>query len=386
MTNAWTQVEWIASEALMHLEDALTVTQLTARDKTADFNVKPNGYTVGSSIDIKSNPVFAAEEFASAIVIQDIRSSKRTMTIEKHFDVSVELTAREKRFDMANFSEEIIKPASYTIAEACDAFVGTKILEGAGLYTSASLFGTAADMALAKKAATFQQLSATGRFCMVDDTLEASLLGATFFNTYNNRGESGERVFNDAAMGRAMGMNFYGSLNFPELARTAGTSIFLTDNGVGGNTNNRVGSSTLTVDTSTASKALVAGDHLAIAGVRRPLIVLTAIADTDATTEVVLRDPISELIPDNAAVTVVSSGDTYDVRGAIFDDRSIAVASPALDPASDKPSFVVSNNGYSIRVVQGYDMTSKKETISLDLLIGATAYDPRRITLLGDTQ
>ena len=40
--NAWQQVEWIAAEALNHLEDALVITQLTAKDKTAEFNNKPN--------------------------------------------------------------------------------------------------------------------------------------------------------------------------------------------------------------------------------------------------------------------------------------------------------------------------------------------------------
>ena len=123
-----------------------------------------------------------------------------------------------------------------------------------------------------------------------------------------------------------------------------------------------------------------------VAGVRRPLKVLTAIADTDASVSIALVDPINEIIPDNAAVTVVSSGATYDVMGAIFDDSSVAVAMPMLDPASDKPSFTVSSNGYSIRVVQGYDITKKSETMSLDILVGAKAYDPRRITLLGDNQ
>ena len=60
----------------------------------------------------------------------------------------------------------------------------------------------------------------------------------------------------------------------------------------------------------------------------------------------------------------------------------MAVAMPMLDPASDKPSSVISDDGVSIRIVQGYDMTTKTETLSMDLLVGATAYDPRRITLL----
>lgn len=384
--NAWQQVEWIAAEALNHLEDALVITQLTAKDKTAEFNNKPNGYAVGSTIDIRTNPVYAAEEFSvgGSIVPQGIRSSVRSLSIEKLFDVSVSMSAREKRLDFDDFSEQVIKPAAYALAESCDTHVGTKILEAAGLYSSASLFGTAADMALAKQSATFQQLSSTGRFCLVNDTLEARLLGATYMNTFNSRGDSGERVFNEASMGRAMGMDFFSAINFPVLAHVSGTMICATNNTSG--TKNLVGEFALTVDTQTSGKNVKAGDRLKIAGVRRPLKVATAIADTASTTSVILTDPISEIIPDNAAVTVVASGATYDVMGAIFDDSSIAVAMPMLDPASDKPSFTVSSNGYSIRVVQGYDITKKSETMSLDILVGAKAYDPRRITLLGDNQ
>lgn len=385
MANAWEQVQWIAAEGLNYLEDALVISQLASRDKTADFNVRPNGYSVGSSVDIVTNPVYEADEFSSTINIQDIRSSKRTMTIEKHFDVSVAMTAKEKRLDMANFAEQVIRPAAYALAEKLDIYVGTKILQAAGAYSSADLFASAADMALAKKEATFQQLSPTGRFCLVNDALEAKLLGATYFNTHTNRGESGERVFNEGAMGRAMGMGFFSSLNFPTTAHTAGDMVAVTDNGSGGNTNNRVGMTTLTIDTTTNGRSLEAGDRLKIAGVRRPLIVETGIADTDATTSIVLSDPITEIIPDNAAVTVAASGAAVTWQGAIMDDRSLAFASPLLDPASDKPSSVLSNNGYSLRVVQGYNQSTKTETISLDVIAGAVAYDPRRITLVGDT-
>ena len=175
----------------------------------------PNGYKIGDTINVRTNPVYEAKEFTSAIEIQDIRSSKRAMTIEKHFDISVQLTAKEKRLDFESFSEQVIKPAAYAIAEKCDIYVGTKILDAAGLYVSDTLFASAADMALAKQAATLQQLSPTGRFCLVDDNVEAALLGATFFNTHSNRGESGERVFNEGSMGRAMGMSFFSSVNFP---------------------------------------------------------------------------------------------------------------------------------------------------------------------------
>ena len=386
MANAWEKVDLIAAEALTHMEDALVISKLATKDKTADFNTRPNGYAVGDTVRIKSRPDYQANEFTSAIAVQSIRETKRSMTIEKHYDISVEITAKEKALDMESFSEQVIMPAAYHLAEKCDIYVGTKILEAAGLYTSDDLFASAADMAAARKAATIQQLNPTGRYCLVDLSLEAKLLGASYFSTYNNRGDAGSQVFAQGAMGAAMGMQFFSSINFPvATAFTSGTMICQTNNGAGGNTNNQIGATSLTVDTQTASRTVKAGDRLAIAGVRRPLKVLTTIADTSATTTVVLVDPITEIIPDNAAVTVISTGTAaWTPQGAIFDGDSLAVAMPVLDAPSDKPSQVISNNGYSIRVVQGYDMASKKETLSLDLLIGATAYDPRRITLLAN--
>ena len=150
----------------------------------------------------------------------------------------------------------------------------------------------------------------------------------------------------------------------------------------GGGANNLVGASTITT-TATTVGAIKAGDRIQIAGVRRPMLVST-LASVGATS-ILLTDPITEIIPDGAAITVVSSGTAaWTPNAAIFDGDALAVAFPMLDPPSDKPSSVMSDMGVSIRVVQGYDMASKKETLSLDLLCGAIAYDQRRITLLAD--
>lgn len=377
MANAWEQVQWIASEALLHMEDNLIISRIAGRDMSAEFNVRPNGYAVGDTVRIKNNPVFEAKEFAGSVEYQDIRASKRELAIEKLYDVSAKVTAREKRLDMVSFSEEVIRPAAYALAEKVEYYMGTKVLEGAGLYVSDNLFTTAADMALAKKAATFQQLSATGRFCMLDDTMEARLLGADYFNTYNNRGNTGERVFNEGDMGRAMKMDFFSSLQFPTTLQDAGNGVGTTNNT---GTTNLVGLTTLTTDATTGTFQV--GDRIQVAGMRRPLIV-AAQATVGATT-ITLADPITEIVPDGAAITVIGSAVDYTIRGAIMDDRSIAMAMPMLDPASSKPSSVVSNNGLSIRVVLGYDMDAKTEAISLDCLVGGTCHDPRRVTLLGE--
>lgn len=377
--NYFNNPSMIAAEALSILMDKMIITTLTAKDKTADFMVKPNGYAVGSKVDIKQYGDYTVDEFNGTVNVQNIRNSTRSMEIEKHFDVTVQIGAKEQALNFDGFSNEVLAPAMGRLAEKVDTYVGTKLLKGAGLYTSASLFGDVADMANARKAATIQQLEFT-RLSLVDLTLEATLLGNTVFNQAQTGGSDAERRLREGLLGRLMGMDFWSSIAFPEFSRTAGDGTTTVDSSAGDT--NLIGLSVLTVDATTGT--FNAGDRINVAGCRRPLIVSTQTAAT--ATEIPLTDPITEIIEDGAAVTVIGSGSTYDVRGVIMDDRSLATAFPLLDMPSDKPASVVTMNGVSIRLVKGYDMTTKKETMSLDLLCGAEAFDPRRITVLGDTQ
>jgi len=383
MANIWDHPSVIAMEALTHLEDALVIAPLCAKDKTSDFTNTANGWKVGDTVSFRTHGEYEVDEFSSSISTQSISSSTRPMSIEKHFDISVEVTAREQALDLDSFVDQVIRPATYKLAEKVDAYVGTKILEAAGAYYSTALFETAADIALARKTAILQQL-AMNRFCLVDLDLEATLLGQTWFNQSQTRGGDGEMTLRNADMGRVMGMDFYSSIAFPTeaAAATVGTLVTTTDNNSG--TENLIGDSVLSIDAAGSALTLVAGDRLAIAGVKRPLKVKTAVADATATTEVVLIDPITEIIPDGAAVTVLASGKDVQHHGAIFDDRSLAVAFPMLDIPEDKVAATAYNNGVSIRIVKGYDISSKKTTMSLDLLAGSFCLDPRRITLVGD--
>ena len=383
MSNIWEHPSIIAMEALTHLEDALVITPLCAKDKTSDFTEKANGWKVGDTVSFRTHGEYEVDEFTSTITAQSVSSSTRPMEIEKHFDISVEVTAREQSLDLDSFIDQILAPATYKLAEKVDTYVGEKILQAHGAYYSTGLFTTAADIALARKTATLQQL-AMNRFCLVDLDIEATLLGQTWFNQSQTRGGDGENTLRTAQMGHVMGMDFFSSIAFPTpaAAATVGTMICATNNTSG--TKNLIGDTSLIVDTQTASQALVVGDRLQIAGVRRPVVVKTAIGDTSATTEVELVDPITEIIPDDAAVTVIASGKDCLPHGAIFDDRSLAVAFPMLDLPEDRVAATAFNNGVSIRIVKGYDLSSKKTTMSLDLLVGAFALDPRRITLVGD--
>lgn len=376
MANLLNNPSMIAAEALTHLEDQLVITQVCAKDKTADFMQKPNGYAIGSTVQIKQYGEYETKEFTGATEVQDIRNSTRDMTIEKHFDISVEIGAKEQALSFDGFSEEVLKPALGDMAETIDDYVGTKFLNASGLYVSSALFETAADMSAARKAATLQQLK-SGRLCMCDLSLEATILGLPVFNQSQTGGQDAEYRFREGHMGRMMGMDFGSSIGFPEATHTGGTGVTTTNSTV---STNLIGLSVLTVDALTGQ--IEEGDRIMIAGVRRPVIAAAVAAA--ASTEISLVNPINEIIPDGAAVTVIGSGETFTYRGAIMDDRSIAIAMPLLDTPSDKPAAVMSKNGFSLRVVRGYDMNSKKEKLSIDCLVGSAMWDPRRVTLLAD--
>lgn len=385
MANIWQHPSKIAQEALLHLEDSLVIAPLCAMDKTAEFTTRASGWKVGDTVTFRTHGEYNVDEFQTTIATQSIRSSTRPLTIEKHFDISVELTAKELALDLDSFSEQVLRPSMYALAERCDTYLGTKILQAAGLYVSDDLLASAADVALARKAAIIQQLS-MNRYSLVDHDLEAKLLGQTWFNQAQTRGQEGVETLNTGRLGRTMGMDWFASIAFPTnvVGHTAGNGTAVTNNGTGGNTNNQIGATTLTIDTTGAGKSFAAGDRLRIAGVRRPLIVKTAIANLTAATSVELVDPITEIIPDNAAVTVIGSGQSLIYHGAIFDDKALGVAFPMLDLPESESAGIASANGINVRIVKAYDINTKKTTFSMDFMCGAFMLDPRHVTLLAE--
>jgi len=384
--NIWEHPNVIAQEALRHLESNLIIAQMCARDLTSDFTTRANGWKVGDEVSYRTHGEYVTKEFSTAIEPQQISGSTRSLKIEKFFDTSVEITAREESMDLDNLSEQVLSPAMYSFSETIDAYLGTKILQGQGLYVSDTLFATAADISQARKAAILQQLS-SNRFCLVDLDIEADLLGQTWFNQAQTRGSDGETTLRTGKMNHTMGMDFDSSISFPtnSTAHTCGTGTALTNNGTavsGIFPNNKIGDTDLIIDGGSAN-TFIAGDRIKLAGVKRPLVVkTTTLALNTPVTTVALSHPITEVIPDNAAITVIGSGQDLTYHGAIMDNKSIGVAFPMLDLPGDKVAGYASSNGINLRIVKGYDQAKKITTMSIDMLCGAFMIDTRRVTLL----
>lgn len=72
-------------------------------------------------------------------------------------------------------------------------------------------------------------------------------------------------------------------------------------------------------------------------------------------------------IADNAAITFVTADS---VRNMGFHKNAFAFVTRALPLPSDAQGYVVSFNGITLRVVRSYDISTKKEIMSMDVLYG----------------
>ena len=371
----------LAAEALDQLEYELVAGNLVYRDRSSDFS-SSRGLKVGDSVQIRTVTDFETNEFTAGgnITTQEVQQSSTQLQIEKHFDVSVTVGARERALNLDGIRKEIINPAMVSLAQKIDTYLLEKITESQGLYSSTTLLADAADIAQANKTAILQQINKVGRIGLVNVDLEATLLGTDVFSKFDTRGEPGVTALQEASMGRLLGTDWFSSVNLPDALQSTVGDGATTLNITG--TNNLQGESTLIVDSTTGTFEV--GDKIVIAGAKRAYTVATQVVATG--TAIPIVEQINENLQglDAAAVTVVGSGATsIDYQGVFFNQGAYGFAAPPLDAAAGDKAGVAIANGMSIRMTEAYDITTKNTVWSFDMLIGGKCIDPRLSMLLG---
>lgn len=370
----------VAAEALDQLEYELVAANLMYRDRTDDF-ANSRGLKVGDNVKVRTVTDFVVDEFTGTgpITTQEINQSSTQLVIEKHFDTSVEITARERALNLDGIRKEVINPVMVAMAQKIDTYLLSKVTESQGLYASATLLENAADIAQSNKAAILQQISKVNRIGVVNEELEATLLGTDVFSKFDTRGEDGATALREASLGKLMGTMWFSTVNFPDVQQTMGDGATTLDNALA--TSNVQGQSALVVDPTTGT--FNQGDKLLIAGAKRSYTVATTTAAT--ATSIPLVEQINENLSllDGAAITTISTGNTVDYQGIYFNPGAFGFATPPLDPADSEKAATAIANGLSIRVTEAYDINTKKTIWSFDLLIGAKMVDTRKGLLLG---
>lgn len=413
--NTFLTPDVIAREALLILEDNIVAPQMMSTSATADFT----GAKVGDTIRIRRPAFFGVDEFDrtggninNTVTIQDAVENSVNLVIEKHFDVSFEVSSKELAFAVDDFNERLLKPAMSALAQKIDQYALTKIANLGGLFGVATTYAAPSSLthvASIVEKMNNQNIPMTNRKFLVSPAMQTALYGITEFVRADIRGAATSPV-EEASLGRFMGLDTVMSQNLPKhstlgtAATTGSTDVVYTTGAAyteGATTINIAGgpAGTLTI---------VAGDTLAIDyvdGITREHVVTNSNAfSTNAITGVQITPGLYG-VSGAAAVAagvpnVVASGATVrNVTSTLVADRTTTAATPvgsytmgaAFHPSAFQLVFVpqpnpmgpgtssstVNYNGMSLRVLQSYDHIKKRDLISVDCLVGAAAVDGR---------
>jgi hypothetical protein len=376
MANTLLTPSIIAREALLILENELVLTNLVHRGHTDEFR----GAKVGSSITVRGPASFTANEFTSTVSVQDATESSVTLTLEKHFDVTFAVTASDMTLKLSDFREQLLEPAIVAIAQAIDAYLHSKYTEIHNqIGTAGDPPDSLADLALIDKALNDQKVPmGRGRFAVVDTQTKADMMGITAVVQAEQRGDGG-LALREASMGRVMGVDYYMSQNVK--THTAGTLT----NGTASlakinNASVSVGDLTVPMDDTSLSGTVAIGDVFTVAGdTQQYVVTAVATAATNALASVAFLPAAKVAWANNAVVTFdidAVANPTYKTNIAGHRNGMTAALVPLEIPMGANKAEYIGDRNLGIRAVYDYNINTKTDTISLDVLVGAKVQQP----------
>lgn len=361
----------IARESLMILKNNTVAASLVFKGDTSNFTAQ----AVGDTVTIRKPAVFAVNSFTGSISTQTVNEASTTLTLEQHFDTSVELTSKQMTLELSDFSKQVIEPVMVAFAEAIDSYLYSKYVQIYNVNGDGTLNGVS-DLADLDRVLMTNKVPNSGRVGFLSPLTKSRFLSIDNLNRLDTRGEAGLAGLRDASLGRVMNIDWYGAQAVPSHVP-----------GVPGGTANGTGTapsvtspaltSTVTVAAGGASGTFKAGDIITFAGHSQTYAVQADVTLSGAGAGSIVVAPALVQNITNAAITVKAAHAANIVghpRGVSF--VCVPLELP-VNTASNDMAAGLNWDGLSIRVVRGYDITSKKNIISFDTLVGAKVTDPR---------
>lgn len=381
MANTLLTPTEIAMEALVLVQSNMVASRLM--DRSYEGEIREG--KVGESIQIRRRGAGTANEWTpgGGLTINARSETPITITLEKHFDSSVEVTQRERQFSIRQFSSQILAPEMLAISEAIDSYACGKLRdlpETVGATSStplASLPNSSADLAAVRRVLNDLKVPMNPRYQIVSPAYEEALLSAGEFTKVNESGASG--ALREAELGRLLGFSTFMDQNVNDATFTTGTQTTAAVNGAGSPI--AAGATSVPYDTgAVATGTIKEGDIVHIAGYGKVVAAAldTAVANAGTLT---IKEPLREDVPDTTVMTVFDGGgNDYQSHGAAFHPRAFALVAPALRPHENAPestSVVDPNTGLSLRITFDYDRVAKADVMSIDCLVGVKMVDGR---------
>jgi P22 coat protein - gene protein 5 len=354
----------IAREALMILSNNLVAANLVYRGDTSNFT----GSAVGDTITIRRPAAFTVNNFTSTISPQAINEGSVALVLEKHADVSVNLTSKQATLELDDFSQQVVAPAMTAIAEDIDTYLYSKYVEIYEIAGDGTL-NAVSDLAAVEQELNVNKVPISGRVGFLSPAAKAAFHSIEQINRLDARGEAGRTALEEASMGRVMGIQWYGAQG---VARHVA--------GVPGGTPTATGTiatPSVTIAAGGASGTYKRGDIVTFANHSQTYVVTADVTlNGSGAGTLAIFPALVSTVPGGTAVALTATHDA----NIVGHPRGISLVTVPLElPMETMGASVVSANGITVRVVYGYDITTKTNVISFDVLAGAKVTDPRLV-------
>lgn len=364
----------IANEALVQLMINLAATSVFYRGLEPQLAGEPR---TGGTISVRRPATFVTQEFETDIVEQSADEGSVDLTIEKLFDISVPITAKELTFSLVDFSNQIVGPAMLSIAEAFERYILSKTIEIYNVIGDpANPIDTLPELMQVGAKLSNWKIPLANRFGIISPFQAANLKGNADLIRADARDDQGQGI-REAYLGRTGGLNWYESqATYKQIAGTISNGTIRGGKAAA----TSLGATAMTITDTTLTGTVKKGDIFTVASmVDDEGIPFYSRITADATASgnsiaITFEPPLPQGVALNAVVTFLPTHKA----GVVGNPNGLAWACvPPVAPMGTDKSAIAQYKGLGIRVTMGYDQRKKKDIISFDTFAAAKVIDQR---------
>jgi hypothetical protein len=358
----------VAKEALIALENNMVMGNLVHRAFSKEF--QPG---VGATVVIRKPTTFTATAFTSTVGYSTITESSVAVVLDKHWDVSFQVTSQELSLDIADFSEQLIQPAVRAIAQAVDSDICTRMSTTVASHYPVTSTPAVSDISGLEAVMDIMKVPVQDRRLVLNPTTKSAYVALDSFLNADKRGDGGQAL-KSAEIGKVMGFQCYMDQNLPTFSQVMAVAFATGTGTITGAWAAGATAGTVTGATGAVSTVNV-GDCFKVTGYDEWFV--ADVASTSSTAGVFILTSFKPAV----AATSMTTGSvvTFQLghrQNLAFHKNAFAlVTAPLQPPIGGAKGAVVSYKGLSCRVVYGYDQQYKKNNISVDFLCGVKCLD-----------
>jgi hypothetical protein len=351
----------IAKEALIALENETVLSGLVHRDFSKEYT------SVGATIVVRKPSIFTATVVSNTVNAATVAESSVAVVLNRLADITLSITSQDLSLEVEDFREQFIMPSLRAHAQLLDLYGANEAVNFAG---HATVSGTPAVSDIVQLGAVLdaQKAPARDRRLVMGPITKAGYMVLEPFLYAEHRADGG-KAMREAELGRTLGFDCYMDQNM-NLTHTSGAMADLAGAMVG---NGAAGDGTATVDAITSAGTVLAGDVFKITGYDQWFRVSTNATANGTTSLIITFTPtFATTVADNAVVTFQGTG--RDNLG--FHKNALALVTRPLEaPLGGAKAAVQSYKGLSCRVVYDYNIMTKTNVMSIDMLYGWKTLD-----------